>query len=153
MRFKISQKELQKRSKHIISGAFFAGILMIFIVYNNAQYPETYNDVLFWSIIGFIVLTNLVGYFRYRRYWQKARDHWLEIHSDQLKFFTQGNVTQLNINEIAALNFFRRQGKLQHIQIKLRNNRGIRLEGYNDIDLMAEHLSARIPKAHITDKQ
>lgn len=151
MRFKISEAELHKRSKYIKYGALFAGILVIFIYYKNSQYPEEYNDVLYWSVMGFVVLANLVGYYRYRRYCRMAKDHWLEVHPERVKFFTEGDVSELKINDIAALNFYRKKGIIQHIQIKLRNNRGIRLEGYEDINALGDLIAEQVPKAHIMD--
>ncbi len=151
MRFKIAQAELQKRSKNIKIGGFFAGIMVIFIAYYNHEYPEQYNDVLFWSIMGFIILANLIGYYRYRRYLNNVKDHWLEVLPEQIQFHTKGEVSELNINDIAALNFYRHKGILQHIQIKLKNNRGVRLEGYEDMNSLADLLSEQVPKAHIND--
>ena len=150
MRFKIGKEELRKRSKNIKIGGLFAGILVIFILYNNHQYPEKYNDVLFWSIMGFIVLANLIGYYRYRRYLKMVKEHWIEVHPEKIQFHTRGEVSELNISDIAALNLYRHKGTLQHIQIKLKNNRGVRLEGYDDINTLADLLSEQVPKAHIS---
>lgn len=153
MRFKIGAEEIQKRSKNIKMGGFFAGLLVIFIAYHNNQYPAKYNDILFWSIMGFIILANLVGYYRYRSYLRRIKEHWIEVHSEQLQFHTKGKVSELNINDIAALNFYRRKGILQHIQIQLKNNRGIRLEGYDDISILGNLLSEQVPKAHISGNE
>ena len=153
MRFKIGKAEIQKRSKNIKIGGFFAGLMVIFIAYNNNEYPEKYNDVLYWSIMGFIILANLVGYYRYRRYLHMVKEHWIEVHPKQLQFHTKGEVSELNINDIAALHFYRRKGTLQHIQIKLKNNRGIRLEGYEDINALGDLLSEQIPIAHISGNE
>lgn len=151
MRFKIGQAELQKRSKNIKTGGFFAGIIVIFIAYYNHEYPEKYNDVLFWSIMGFIILANLIGYYRYRRYLNMVKEHWIEVLPEYIQFHTKGEVSQLNIRDIAALNLYRQKGTLQHIQIKLKNNRGVRLEGYEDMNSLADLLSEQVPKAHIND--
>ena len=126
---------------------------MIFIVYHNYEYPEKYNDVLYWSIMGFIILANLVGYYRYRRYLNMVKEHWIEVHPKQLQFHSKGEVSELNITDIAALHFYRHKGTLQHIQIKLKNNRGIRLEGYDDINALGDLLSDQVPKAHISGNQ
>lgn len=147
MRFKIAKKELQKRSKNIKIGGILAGVLVIFIAYQNNEYPEKYNDVLYWSILGFIILANLIGFYRYRRYLKMVKDHWIEVHSMQLQFHTKGEVTELNLNDIAAIYFHRHKGTLQHIQIKLKNNRGIRLEGYENINALADLLSEKVPNA------
>ena len=153
MRFEIGKAELQKRRKNIKIGGFFAGVLVIIIVYHNYEYPEKYNDVLYWSIMGFIILANLVGYYRYRRYLNMVKEHWIEVHPKQLQFHTKGEVSELNITDIAALHFYRHKGTLQHIQIKLKNNRGIRLEGYDDINALGDLLSDQVPKAHISGNQ
>ena len=153
MRFKIGKTELRKRSKNIKIGGFFAGVIVIFIAYNNNEYPEKYNDVLYWSIMGFIILANLIGYYRYRRYLRMVKDHWIEVHPNKLQFHTKGEVSELNINDIAALHFYRRKGTLQHIQIKLKNNRGIRLEGYEEINALGDLISDQIPKAHISGNE
>ncbi|MCK5648440.1 MAG: hypothetical protein KAI22_06125 [Gammaproteobacteria bacterium] len=153
MRFKVGKTELRKRSKNIILGGVFAGMMVIFIAYYNNEYPEEYNDVLFWSIMGFIILSNLVGYYRYRRYLRMVKEHWIEVHPEKLQFHTKGEVSELNINDIAALNFYRRKGILQHIQIKLKNNRGVRLEGYEDLNSLGNLLSEQVPKAHISGNE
>lgn len=153
MRFKIGKTEIQKRSKNNKLSVFFASILVTFIFYNNQEYPEKFNDVLFWSIMGFIILAVLIGYYRYRRYLKMIKDHWIEVHPEFLEFHTKDNISKLNTNDIAVLNFYRRKGTLQHLQIKLKNNRGIRLEGYENINELGDLLSEQVPKAHIRDKK
>lgn len=153
MQFKIGKEELRKRSENLKMGTFFAGLLVIFIAYNNHEYPEKYNDVLYWSIMGFIVLANLIGFYRYRRYLRMVKEHWIEVHPEQLQFHTGGDVSTLTIKDISALNFYRRKGLLQHIQINLKNNRGVRLEGYDDLEELGHLLSEQVPKAHINDNK
>lgn len=150
MRFKIAQEELQKRSKNNKLGALLALVLVLVIYYQNQEYPEQYNDVLYWSMMGFVVLSILIGFYRYLRYLRMAKDHWLEIEPNQLQFYTNHEITKLNCDTIAALNLYRRKGVLQHIQIKLKNNRGIRLEGYENFEELADLLSEQVPKAHIS---
>ncbi|MFK5893892.1 MAG: hypothetical protein QM504_11790 [Pseudomonadota bacterium] len=150
MRFKITKEELQKRRKNITMGGFFAAVLVIFIAYHNNQYPAKYDDVLYWSIMFFIIVANLVGYYRYRRYLRMVKEHWIEVHTGQLQFHTKGQVSELHIDDIAALTFYRKKETLQHIQIKLKNNRGIRLEGYEDLKTLGKLLSDQVPKAHIS---
>ena len=150
MRFKIGKEELQKRSKNIKIGGLLAAILVLFIYYHNNQFPDKYNDVLYWSMMCFLILTNLVGFYRYRRYLRMAKDHWIEIHPKQIQFYSNGEISKLNSDDIAALNFYRRKGNLQHIQIKLKNNRGVRLEGYENFDELAGLLSELVPEAHIS---
>ena len=75
MRFSIGKQEIQKRNKNIRMGSFFAATLVFFIAYHNNQYPAKYNDVLFWSIMGFIILANIVGYYRHHRYLKMVKNH------------------------------------------------------------------------------
>jgi len=153
MSFNIGKQEITKRRKNIQIGVFLSTLLSVFIVYQNYHYPEKYNDVLFWSVIGFVILANVVNYYRYRRYLGMAEDHSIEILPEKIQFNNKDDVSQLDIKDIAALNFYRRQGNLQHIQIKLKNNRGIRLEGYDDLEGLGNLISAQVPKAHINDSQ
>lgn len=150
MHFTIGKKEIQKRSKNIKMGAFFATVLVVFIGYHNNQYPAKYNDVLFWSIMGFIILANMIGFYRYRRYLKMVKEHWVEVFFGKMTFTTHGDISELNFDDIAALNFYYHKKILEHIQIKLKNNRGIRLEGYDKLDSLAELISEQVPKAHIT---
>jgi hypothetical protein len=53
---------------------------------------------------------------------------------------------------VAALNIHRRKGTPRLIQIKRKDNRGIRLEGYGDMEALAKALKARIPAAHVNDR-
>ena len=151
MSFKIGIKEIAKRRRNILFGALFSILLALFIVYHNYQYPEKYNDVLFWSVIGFVFLANLVNYYRYRIYLLKLSHHSLEILPEQIQFNNKDDVSVLDINEVAALNLYRRRGNLSHIQIKLKNNRGIRLEGYDDMEKLCRLICEQVPKAHIND--
>ncbi len=153
MRFTIGKEELHKRSKNMKMGVFFAVVLVGFIAYHNNQYPEKYNDILYWSIMGFIILANIVGYYRYLRYLKKSKEHWIEVLPQQLRFHNQDEESELNIDDIAALQFYRRKGAIQHIQIKLKNNRGIRLEGYENINELGNLLSEQVPKAHISGNE
>jgi hypothetical protein len=156
MHFKIGKKELNKRSKNNKWGFFFASVLVIFIAYHNSEYPAKYNDVLFWSIMGFIILSVLIGLYRYIRYLAMIKDHWVEVQTEELVFNTKGVETRLNTNDIASLTFHRTshqsRGLLAHIQIKLKNTRGIRLEGYEDLEALGDLIAEQIPKEHIIGK-
>jgi hypothetical protein len=153
MHFKIGKEELKKRSKNNKWGIFFATILVLFIAYHNNEYPAKYNDVLFWSIMGFIILSVLIGLYRYFRYLAMVKDHWVKVDHDQIVFHTKGEDSRLNTGDIASLTFYRSKGKLEHIQIKLKNTRGIRLEDYENLELLGDLIAAQIPKEHIIGKK
>jgi len=146
MRYTISKSSLQTRKKNIFLGALFSLLLAAVISAGHFQYPETYNDMVFWSVIIVVVVGNLVNYYRYRRYLRLVEDHRIEIDGDEVSFFTGTEESVLNTNEIVALTFYRRKGQVEHIQLKLRNNRGIRLEGYADLEQLGGTIADRIPK-------
>jgi hypothetical protein len=146
MRFSISESSLQTRKKNIILGALFALLLAAIITAGHFQNPETYNDMVFWFVIIVVVVGNLVNYYRYRRYLRLVEDHRIEIDGDEVFFFTGTEKSVLDTKEIVALTFYRSKGQVEHIQLKLRNNRGIRLEGYADLEQLGGAIADRIPK-------
>jgi hypothetical protein len=146
MRYCISESSLQARKKNIILGALFALLLAAVITAGHFQNPETYNDMVFWFVIIALVVGNLVNYYRYRRYLRLVEDHWIEIDGDEVSFFTGTEESVLDTKEIVALTFYRSKGQVGHIQLKLRNNRGIRLEGYADLEQLGGAIADRIPK-------
>ena len=152
MRYTISKSSLQTRKKNILLGALFALLLAAVISAGHFQYPETYNDMVFWSVIIVVVIGNLVNYYRYRRYLRLVEDHWIEIDGDEVFFFTGTEKSVLNSKEIVALTFYRSKGQVEHIQLKLRNNRGIRLEGYADLEQLGGTIADRIPKEMVSGR-
>jgi hypothetical protein len=133
MPYYISKTSLQSRKKNIFLSALLSLVLTVIVTTGHLQDPETYNDMFFWSVIIVVVVGNAVNYYRYRRYLRLVEDHRIEIVGDEVSFFTGTDKSVLNINDIATLTYFRRKGQVEHIQLKLRNNRGIRLEGYNPL--------------------
>jgi len=153
MRYAISETSLQTRKKNIFSSALFSLVLLFVVTAGHVQYPETYNDMFFWSVIIALVVGNLVNYYRYRRYLRLVEDHRIEIDGDQVSFFTGTEKSVLDTKDIVALTFYRRKGQLAHIQLKLRNNRGIRLEGYADLEQLGGAIADRIPKQVVVGRE
>ena len=148
MPYSISKTSLQSRKKNIFLGALLSLVLIAVVTAGHLQDPETYNNVLFWSVIISVVVGNLINYYRYRRYLRLVEDHWIEIIGDEVSFVTGTDKSVLNIKDITALTFYRRKGQVEHIQLKLRNNRGIRLEGYADLEQLGVAIADRIPKSY-----
>lgn len=146
MVYSISKASLQTRKNNIFLGALFSLVLVVVITAGHYQYPETYNDMLFWSVIVAVVIGNLVNYYRYRRYLRLVEHHRIEIDGDEVSFFNGSEKSVLAVKDIVVLTFYRRKGRLEHIQLKLRNNRGIRLEGYTDLEQLGRAIADRIPK-------
>ena len=47
------------------------------------------------------------------------------------------------------MTFYRKKGNVTHIQLKLRNNRGIRLEGYEELEQLGRAIAGLIPKHQV----
>jgi hypothetical protein len=149
MRYSISETSLQSRKKNIFLGALFSMVLVAVTTAGHFKYPETYNDMFFWSVIIAMVVGNLANYYRYRRYLRLVKDHRIEINGDEVAFFTGTDKSVLDTQDIVALTFYRRKGQVKHIQLKLKNNRGIRLEGYADLEQLGGAIADRIPKERV----
>jgi hypothetical protein len=153
MMYSISATSLVARKKNIFLSVLLSLILAAAITTEHIQHPETYNDLFFWSVIIAVVLGNLVNYYRYRRYLQLIKDHRIEINGDDISFLTRNEKSVLNIKEIVALTFYRKKGQVEHIQLKLKNNRGIRLEGYAGLEQLGVAIAERIPKEQVVGRE
>ena len=153
MPYTISETSLQGRKKNNLLSALYSLILAAAITAGHVQYPEIYNDVFFWSVIIMVGAGNLVNYYRYRRYLHLVEHHRVEINDNEVSFFTGAEKSVLDTGEIVSLTYYRRKGKVQHIQLKLRNNRGIRLEGYADLEQLGNAIADRIPKEQVIGRE
>ena len=50
--FTISAQSIAKRKKNILLGGVLSLLLAAVVVAGNARYPQTYNEVLLWSVLG-----------------------------------------------------------------------------------------------------
>ena len=153
MRYSISETSLQTRKNNISLGAVLSLVLVAVITAGHLKYPETYNDMLFWSVIVMVAAGNLVNYYRYRRYLRLIKDHRIEVDGDEVLFVTGTEKSVLDTKDIAALTFYRKKGQVDHIQLKLRNNRGIRLEGYTDLEQLGVSIADRISKELVVGRK
>jgi len=152
MKFTIGEAETRKRSRNVGWGLLLSLLLVGVIAYEHARNPEQYNDVLLWSVVGFVTLANVINYYRHRRYLSKAREHSLELEPGRLVFRTGGDRSELDLAQIAAVRLFHTGERMRHIQILLKNNRGIRLEGYQHLGELARLLAEQIPPTKIMRK-
>ena len=153
MAYSISKTSLQARKRNIFLSVLFSLILVAVVTAGHLQDPETYNDMFFWSVIIVVIIGNLVNYYRHRRYLRLVEDHRIEIVGNEVSFFTGPDKTTLNTNDIATLTFYRRKGQVEHIQLKLRNNRGIRLEGYTDLEQLGGAIADLIPQEQVFGRE
>lgn len=149
MKFTISQASLQMRKKNIMWSALLSLALIAITSAGHMLHPQTYNDMLLWSVVTVVILGNLINYYRHRRYLRLIRNHRIEIAGDKVMFYTGDQESVLNVKEIAMLTFYRRKGNVDHIQLKLRNNRGIRLEGYGELEQLGRAIADLIPRHQV----
>jgi hypothetical protein len=150
--FTISPDSIAKRKKNILLGGVLSLLLAAAAVAGNLRYPQTYNDVLLWSVLGFVLIGNLVNYYRHRRYLRLIQDHRVDVYPGRIEFWTGGEKSVLDTGDIAGLFLYRSRGELKHIQVRLKSNRGIRLEGYGGLEDMAGAIAKQLPKAHVVDR-
>ncbi len=151
-RFTISPESLRERSRNIAYGLILSIGLASLIYWGHIQFPESFNNTLLVSVTLFLVAANLINYVRHRRYLRLVKDHWVQIQPERVRFHAAGTITELDLEEVAAVNVYRRRGAPRHIQIKRKDNRGIRLEGYGDMEGLVQALKVRVPAAHVTDR-
>lgn len=144
-RWVIGEGERDQRRRNNGLGLALSLLLVAIIVYQNHNYPAQYNDVLLWSVVGFVIAANLISYYRFRRYLKRSAGHFLELADGQLRFSTAGEVSSLELNQIAAMRVFRRGARVSHVQLLLTTNRGIRLEGYEEMEGLVAALTRRLP--------
>jgi len=149
--FTISAESLQARKRNVISGGVLGLLLVLLVGWGNLEQPRTYNDVLLWSVVGFVVLANCIGYLRHRRYLRRAREHRLELGPRKLRFVTGSDSSELSLADIASVTVHRTRKGIGHIQILRTDNRGIRLEGYGDLEGLAAGLKKQVRPAHWRD--
>ena len=151
-RFTISPESLRERGRNIAYGLILSIGLTLLVYWGHLQFPQSFNKILLVSVILFVVAANLINYVRHRRYLRLAKDHWIQIQPERVRFQAAGAITELDLEEVAAVNVYRRRGAPRLVQIKRKDNRGIRLEGYGDMEGLVQVLKARIPAAHVTDR-
>lgn len=149
--FTIGEQFRADRRRNVLLGGVFSVVLGVVVALGRYRYPGTYNDVLLWSVAALVTGANLIGYLRYRRYLRLIEGHGVEVCPGKLRFRTRAEELELDLNDIALVALFRRKGVLHHIRIRLQDNRGIRLEGYEDLERMAGLLTEQMPEAHVAE--
>lgn len=144
-RFVIRRDEGRRRWISVGWGLVFSAALIVAVAVDYQRDPQPSARGLLWSVILVLTVANLGNLMFLLRYLRKIRNHHLELLPGKLRFFTAGECSELDLAEVAAMRLFKRWGKLQHIQLLLRNNRGIRLEGYEDLAHLAERLQTELP--------
>ena len=151
--FIIGSQEVKKRNRNLFWGLLLSFLLAVVITSENYRDPITYNNTLLWSILAFLVLANLVNYVRYVRYLRLIRKHKVEIGTNKITFYTGNNKSELDISSISIMQMYRNSNSLQHIQLRLKNNRGIRLEGYDQLESMANLIADQLQPEQVIQRK
>jgi len=144
-RFVVGKDEKRRHWTNAGWGALFSAAMVVAVSFGHQQDPERYSSFLFWSVASIVTTLNLVNLIFLLRYLRAIGDHCLEVLPGKLRFLTAGKCSELEFEQVTALRLFRRRGELRHIQLLLRNNRGIRLEGYQDLERLAQCLQDALP--------
>lgn len=150
--FMVGKDEKRRRWTNVGWGLLFSAAMIALVTFEHQRDPERYSSLLFWSVTWILTAANLANLIFLLRYLRLIRDHRLELvpgtgtAPGKLRFFGAGKWTELELEQITTIRLFKRWGKLRHIQLVLRNNRGIRLEGYEDLPRLAESLQASLPR-------
>lgn len=150
-RFVIGATERRKRWRNIGWGIVFSVALVVAVVIGHERDPVNFNTALLWSVAAFAILANLVNLVRFLRYLRLIRDHYLEVAPGTLRFSTGGDVSELELDDVSAMRLFRRGKRIDHIQLVLKNNRGIRLEGYENLAELEQLLRDELPEGRVMD--
>lgn len=148
--FTITAESLRQRKRNIVLGALFS-VLLVLVVLRASTEKE--NLPLVWSVLGFVVIANVVNLYRHLRYLRLVCDHRLELLPERVEFWTGGDKTVLELKDVAGVFLYRWRGRLRHIQVRLKNNRGIRLEGYSGLEEMAAGLMEQLPEGKVVDRR
>jgi uncharacterized integral membrane protein len=151
--FIIGSREVTKRNRNLLWGLVLSLLLAILISIENYRNPVTYNYTLLWSMIAFLVLANVVNYIRYLRYRRLIRKHKVEINNETITFYTADQKSELDLSNISIMQIYRNANELRHIQLRLRNNRGIRLEGYDQLETMASLIADQLRPEQVIEKK
>ncbi|TNG00163.1 MAG: hypothetical protein EP297_04230 [Gammaproteobacteria bacterium] len=151
--FTIGGREIKKRNRNLLWGLMFSVLLVLVVSTANYRDPQTYNNALLWSVLGFLVLANLMNYVRHLRYLRLIRKHRLEVDGNKVTFYTGEQTSELDTSNIAIMHLYRNKKGLQHIQLRLKNDRGIRLEGYDRLEEMAQLITAQLQPNQVVDKK
>jgi hypothetical protein len=150
--FVIGNQEIRKRNSNLLWGLLLSLLLAAVTIVEHNRDPTTFNDALLWSILAFLVLANLVNYFRYLRYLRLIRKHRVEIGQNKIIFYTDNNISELDLSNVVIMQMYRKSNRLLHIQLRLKNNRGIRLEGYDQLETMASSIAAQLQPEQVIER-
>ena len=144
-RFVVGKDEKRRRWINAGLGLLFSTAMVVAVTVGQQQDPERYSSFLWWSVVSLLGAANLSNLVFLIRYLRLIDDHCIELAPGKLRFLSAGKWSELDLDQVTALRLFKRWGKLRHIQLVLKNNRGIRLEGYENLGRLADSLQSALP--------
>ncbi|MCP5229092.1 hypothetical protein [Accumulibacter sp.] len=144
-RFVVGKDEKRRRWINAGLGLLFSAAMVVAVTVGQQQDPERYSSFLWWSVVSLLGAANLSNLVFLIRYLRLVDDHCIELVPGKLRFLSAGKWSELDLDQVTALRLFKRWGKLRHIQLVLKNNRGIRLEGYENLGGLADSLQGALP--------
>ena len=144
-RFVVGKDEKRRRWINAGLGLLFSTAMVVAVTVGQQQDPERYSSFLWWSVVSLLGAANLSNLVFLIRYLRLVDDHCIELVPGKLRFLSAGKWSELDLDQVTALRLFKRWGKLRHIQLVLKNNRGIRLEGYENLGGLADSLQSALP--------
>ena len=148
-RFIIDPEEMRRRWIRVGWGLLFSAAIIAVVGFDYERDPQPSTRALLWSVTLVLSVANIGNLGFLLRYRQRIQHHYLELAPGRLRFVTAAESSELALEQVAAIRLFSRRGRLQHIQLLLRNNRGIRLEGYRDLPRLAELLQHALPASKL----
>ncbi|MCP3979102.1 MAG: hypothetical protein GY716_07190 [bacterium] len=144
--FRISRETIRLRHRNTILGFAFAGALFWIVWRFRADTTEPFRAMLLGLVLLFLVLFGVVHFVGYLRYLRRSRTHRVEVEEDCLYFTTEGERTRLDLRDVLLIERQKRLGEIVSLMLRLRNQRHVRLEGYEDqerlMDLVAQRFDA-----------
>lgn len=144
-RFVSGPEEKRRRWFRVAWGVLFSTAIVAVVALGHARNPQPAKRGLLWSVSLVLTVANLGNLFFLLRYLRRIPHHHLEPTPGGLCFVTGVECSELDLAQVAAMRLFKRCGRLQHIQLVLGNNQGIRLEGYRDLPRLAALLPGALP--------
>ncbi len=145
MVYKISADEVKRRRKNILLGALFSIGIALLLGAQNAANEEKYNDFLFFSVVLFLVFSNFINGFRFYKWQDMTTKHRIEVEGDRITFCMGSEKSVLQNEQLATLKIKRKRDHVQAVIVGLNNGNKIRLEGYNNLNDLADLFLRLVP--------
>lgn len=140
--FRISRETIRRRHRNTIVGLGFACALGWIAWRARATTTEPYQAMLLGLALLTLALFGVIHFVGYVRYVRRSRTHTLEVADDCIDFTTGGQRTVLELTDVLLIERQKRLGEVVSLMMRLRNQRIVRLEGYEDqgqlMDLVTE---------------